>query len=284
MSAPVPAGWYPDPAGPAPDGRAQLRWWDGAQWTEHLQPAAAPAGQPGSTAAATASEGPAAYAAQTPYPGGAAGYPSTYQQPSGAVRSPLSEPILVVAQKRKLIELTNEYVVRGTDGAVVGAVAEINQSGLKKAARFVSSLDQFFTHSLEVRDSAQRPLMLLTRPAKVFKSTVLVTRPDGPEIGRIVQRNVFGKIRFGMEAGGYEVGSFNAENWRAWNFSITDHTGTEIARITKTWEGMMTTLFTTADHYVVHLHRPLVDPLLSLVVASSLTVDSALKQDDRGFN
>ena len=35
MSAPVPAGWYPDPAGPAPDGRPQLRWWDGAQWTEH---------------------------------------------------------------------------------------------------------------------------------------------------------------------------------------------------------------------------------------------------------
>ena len=165
-----------------------------------------------------------------------------------------------------------------------GAGAEINQSGLKKAARFVSSLDQFLNHSVEVRDAAQRPLMLLTRPAKVFKSTVLVTRPDGPEIGRIVQRNVFGKIRFGMEAGGYEIGSINAENWRAWNFSITDHTGTEVARITKTWEGLLTTMFTTADHYVVHLHRPLLDPLLTLVVASSLTVDTALKQDDRGFN
>ncbi len=210
--------------------------------------------------------------------------PPGHQQQTGAVRSPLSEPILVVAQKRKLIELTTEYVVQGADGVVIGAVAEINQSGLKKAARFVSSLDQFLTHSLEVRDAAQRPLMLLTRPAKVFKSTVLVTRPDGPEIGRIVQRNVFGKIRFGMEAGGYEIGSINAENWRAWNFSITDHTGTEVARITKTWEGLLTTMFTTADHYVVHLHRQLLDPLLSLVVASSLTVDTALKQDDRGFN
>jgi hypothetical protein len=32
------AGWYPDPAG-----SSNARWWDGVTWTEHLQPAAAPA-------------------------------------------------------------------------------------------------------------------------------------------------------------------------------------------------------------------------------------------------
>lgn len=29
---PIPAGWYPDPAG-----GAQRRWWDGAQWTDHFE-------------------------------------------------------------------------------------------------------------------------------------------------------------------------------------------------------------------------------------------------------
>jgi hypothetical protein len=32
---PPPPGWYQDPTGPG------LRWWDGAQWTEHQQHAAA---------------------------------------------------------------------------------------------------------------------------------------------------------------------------------------------------------------------------------------------------
>ena len=39
------------------------------------------------------------------------------------------------------------------------------------------------------------------------------------------------------------------------------------------------TVFTTADNYVVQIHRPLEDPLRSLVVASAVSVDLALKQD-----
>jgi hypothetical protein len=43
-------------------------------------------------------------------------------------------------------------------------------------------------------------------------------------------------------------------------------------------------VFTTADNYVVEIARPLEDPLRSLVVAAALSVDTALKQDARGFN
>ena len=106
----------------------------------------------------------------------------------------------------------------------------------------------------------------------------------GREIGTIVQRNVFGKIRFGFEVNGQNVGWIKAENWRAWNFSIQDHAENEVARITKTWEGLATTLFTTADSFVVHLHGQLQEPLLHLAVAAAVSVDTALKQDQRGFN
>jgi uncharacterized protein YxjI len=246
---PPPPGWYPDPAG-----GAGTRWWDGQGWTEHVQQPPPPA---------------PVQAPAPPPPGGGA---SLYEQ-----------PVLVVAQKTKLIELTNEYAVYDGNGQQIGAVVQVGQSAVKKAVRLLSNVDQFLTHRLEVRD-ARGPVLVLTRPAKFMKSRVIVQRPDGAPVGEIVQANVFGRIRFDLVAGGQLVGAIQAENWRAWDFAITDAAGTEVARITKKWEGLARTLFTTADRYVVLVHFRLPEPLASMVVASALTVDTALKQDDRGFN
>jgi uncharacterized protein YxjI len=116
-----------------------------------------------------------------------------------------------------------------------------------------------------------------------MKSRVVVADGSANEVGSIVQQNMIGKIRFGLESGGSTIGSLNGENWRAWNFNIQDQSGTEVARITKTWEGLAKTMFTTADNYVLQIHRPLEEPLRSLVVASAASVDLALKQDSRGL-
>ncbi|WP_030266675.1 phospholipid scramblase-related protein [Streptomyces violens] len=357
-----PAGWYADPQG-TPD---QLRWWDGARWTEHThqgsgqgqatgqtqqqapgtgqdqnqaqgqgqgqqygQPQQQASGQaqqhgqpqhqqgqhhqhaqaPGAQPMPQAQPQPQPYGqgapqqqpyaqpqpqpqpqpvGQPPYPGGqpqAYGYP---QQPGGAPAGPgggslFSEPVLVVNQKAKLIEMTNEYSVFDQNGNTVGSVVQVGQSTAKKVLRLVSSLDQYMTHKLEIRDAYGQPQLVLTRPAKFIKSKVLVERPDGQPVGEIVQQNAIGKINFALVVNGQQIGAIKAENWRAWNFAIVDHADQEIARITKTWEGLAKTMFTTADNYVLQIHQQLPDPLLSLVVATALTVDTALKQDARGF-
>jgi scramblase len=194
-----------------------------------------------------------------------------------------TEPVIVVNQKTKLVELTNEYRVFDQHGQTLGTVVETGQSGLRKVLRFATKLDQYLTHRLEIRDANGEVQLLLTRPAKIVKSRMIVARPDHALVGEIVQQNALGKINFSLNAGGRQVGTLKAENWRAWNFAVLDHAGTEVARITKTWEGLAKTMFTTADNYVLKIHRALEEPLRSLVVATSLTVDTALKQDSRGL-
>jgi uncharacterized protein YxjI len=268
-----PPGWYPDPFG-----RHETRWWDGSQWTEHAashgrQVVDPPTGGGHVPTVQRATE----KIVRDVQRAGAAG---TGVQGGGTI---FTEPILVVNQKAKLIEVNNEYAIYDQHARQIGAVRQVGQSLAKKAIRVLTSYDQFMTHKLQVVDGHGNVLMALTRPAKVIKSRVIVQDAMGNEVGQIVQQNAIGKIRFALESGGHTWGSINAENWRAWDFNIQDHTGIEIARITKTWEGLAKTVFTTADNYVVHIHRPLDDPLRTLVVAAALGVDTALKQDQRGF-
>ena len=266
----TPAGWFPDPQG-APQ---TLRYWDGSQWTEHTSPdqQAQAAQQVPQQAAGPDPRVQQQVHQQAGVAAGAAGGGTLF-----------TEPVLVVNQKAKLIEVTNEYKVMDQNGNQLGTVTEVGQSALKKVLRFVSSLDQFMTHRLEIRDAYGQPQLLLTRPAKFLKSRVVVSRPDGSPVGEIVQENMIGKINFAMNVDGQKVGAIKAENWRAWNFAIVDHADNEVARITKTWEGLAKTMFTTADNYVLQIHFQLPEPLLSLVVATALTVDTALKQDSRGL-
>ena len=190
-----------------------------------------------------------------------------------------TEPVLVVNQRAKLVETTNEFGVFDQHGRRLGAVVEVGQNLFRKTLRLLTNYDQYLSHRFEVRDMDGSVVMKVTRPAKTLKSRFLVTRADGTPIGEISQENVFGKIRFSFTAsGGAPIGELRAENWRAWDFSITDSGGTEVARVTKTYAGLIAEAFTTADNYVVEVYRHLADPLASMVVASALTVDTALKQ------
>jgi len=241
------ADWYPDPYG-----RAELRYWDGAVWTDHVS--------------------------------------SNGKQGTDPVATAVVKEVTNMRSDKVQQQVDRHFANAEKRGATVdrsagvgGSVRQVGQSTLKKVVRVVSSLDQFFTHHLQVVDTHNNVVLKLTRPAKFVKSRVVVEDGAGNTIGEITQKNALGKIKFGLNVGGVEMGSINAENWRAWNFNIQDANGTEIARITKTFEGVLKTAFTTADNYVVSVHHPLPDPLRQMVVAAALSVDTALKQDSRGF-
>lgn len=87
-----------------------------------------------------------------------------------------------------------------------------------------------------------------------------------------------GHARFGLEARGQRLGSIQAESTKKMDFSVQNPTGTEVARVTKTWAGWAKERFTKADNYVVQMHQPLEEPLRSLVIAAALAIDFALKE------
>jgi len=265
--------WYPDPSG-----KNETRYWDGAVWTDRVMNGGKETSD--SIGAGHVPTGDMSADKIQRQVGQQAGMGAA---PSGG-GTIFTEPILVVNQKMKLIEVNSEYAVYDQDGNQIAAVRQIGQSALKKVLRFVGNIDQYLTHRFQIVDMGGNVLLTVTRPRKFIKSRVEIGDAAGRPIGAIVQKNMMGKIRFGLVANGQDIGSLNAENWRAWNFSIQDAAGNEVARITKTWEGLAKTMFTTADNYVLQIHNPLEEPLRSLVVASALSVDTALKQDSRGFS
>ena len=281
-----PAAWHPDPTG-----RHQLRYWDGQDWTEHVSDQGVQAIDTDLTKKSTLDKIDDALSFGNRHD------PAKIQQQVGDISAAnigtgggtlFTESILVVNQKVKLIELNNQYSVFDSSGQQIASVNQVAQSTAKKLLRLVSSLDQYLTHKLEISDMKGQVVLRLTRPAKVFKSTVIVSDGADREVGRIVQENMIGKINFSLQVGQQQIGAIKGENWRAWDFRFEDASGTEVARITKKFEGITRLagskiLFTTADNYVLNIHRPLEQPLISLVVAAALSIDTALKQDARGL-
>jgi uncharacterized protein YxjI len=193
--------------------------------------------------------------------------------------SMLAEPVLIVRQKLKLVELRNRYGVFDRQGRQIGAVEQVTQSPLAFLARLFTSWDVALPMILEIRGPAG-PELLVAKPWFTWRCQV--SRADGVPLGQIVKQIRLGKARFALlDPRGAPLGEVRAENWRAKDFSVRDGGGQQVARVTKKWAGLRE-LFTDADTYVVEVSPAAVDPLRSLAVASCLVIDTIMKQKDSG--
>ncbi len=191
----------------------------------------------------------------------------------------LAEPVLIVKQKLKLVELRNRYGVFDRQGRQIGAVEQVTQSPLAFLARLFTSWDVALPMLLEIRGPAG-PELLVAKPWFTWRCQV--SRADGVPLGQIVKQIRLGKARFALlDPRGAPLGEVRAENWRAKDFSVRDGGGQQVARVTKKWAGLRE-LFTDADTYVVEVSPAAVDPLRSLAVASCLVIDTIMKQKDTG--
>jgi uncharacterized protein YxjI len=185
-----------------------------------------------------------------------------------------------VHQRRKVFEMRNQYELSDDAGQKLGAVEQIGQSPLTFIVRLLGDMDVFLPVTLSVTDAAGGEVLRLHKPW--FKYAVSVAGGDGNVIGVVRKRVRLGKAVFSVFApdGTTVLGEVKAENWRARNFRIDDATGTEVARVTKQWRGLLTEAFTDADSYAVTFESTTAEPMRSLALASALSVDLTMKQKD----
>jgi hypothetical protein len=201
-------------------------------------------------------------------------------QPQPVAGSLLAQPVLVVNQRLKLIELRNEYHVFDQQGNPIGSVRQARQSPLAFLLRLFSDLDVALPITLDFVNAAGQVELVLHKPW--FRWVCWVRQPGGAQLGTIAKQFRLGKARFALaDPRGEPLGEVRAENWRAKDFAVLDAQGREVARVSKKWAGLRE-LFTDADNYVVQVDPALSNPLRSLAVASCLAVDVIMKQKDTG--
>lgn len=185
-----------------------------------------------------------------------------------------------VHQRRKVFEMRNQYELSDEAGGKVGAVEQVGQSPFTFIVRLMSDWDVVLPVTLSVSDAVGAEVLKLVKPW--FRYAVTVSDGSGATIGVVRKRVRLGKAVFTVFGpdGTTVLGEVKAENWRARNFRIDDATGTEVARVTKQWRGLLTEAFTDADSYAVTFEATTTEPMRSLALASALSVDLTMKQKD----
>ena len=144
----------------------------------------------------------------------------------------LERDVLVIGQKAKLIEMTDEYRILDPEGVEVGSIRQEGQSKSKKLFRLVTDLGRV-PNPPPVRLRGGRHETArdrTTRQGLQVHAEDPRRRRGGPR-SSLLQDNVLGKKHFSLRGtGGELLGWIEAENWRSWDFVINDAGGAEVSR------------------------------------------------------
>ena len=130
----------------------------------------------------------------------------------------------------------------------------------------------------------------MERKGSIGKNTMVIRDSAGNEVGEVKQtKRGPNRASFELIAGGQTVASRQTGRLRAGGgFDITDLAGEVVAWVRRLHVGVIGNIGSryksSPDNYALRLARPLDDPLRTLVVATPMSVDSAINQRDDGLD
>lgn len=183
-----------------------------------------------------------------------------------------------IDEKVNFFKFANAYKIYNENGDQLGQVEQRLSIGAKILRLLINK--SMLPFKFDIVNANGQVEATITRGWTFWMTKINILDASGNMVGRIRQKFAFLKATFIIETPeGIEIAKIVGD-WKAWNFSITDNTGSEIGTITKKWNGVMKEMFTTADKYVVDL-IPAYNNSTSqkmAVLTAAITIDMALKE------
>lgn len=183
-----------------------------------------------------------------------------------------------IDEKVNFLKFTNEYKVYNETGIQIGTINQRMSAGHKFLTLLINKAMMPF--KLEITDVEGKLQATISRGWTFWMSKIMVTDPNGVEIGLIKQKFKFFKPTFIISepTSGSEIAQITGD-WKAWNFDIKNPAGQDMGKISKKWAGAMKEIFTSADKYNVSIDPNYAENNNKVaIVATAITIDMVLKE------
>lgn len=186
----------------------------------------------------------------------------------GSGSSILTEPVFTV----RLVWLgigKMEYHVLDERGSLLATARYAPEDQVGALLRFYG-LRPRTAAALQVVDVHGRDVFTVVFPGMRARAVMFIRDHDGQHVGEAVKTKGLRKARYELRAGGETVGAIQVLDSRQRGVRIEDHAGAELAAIR-----------TIDDGYSMRVHRPMEEPLRSLVVASTVALQAAIGDETK---
>lgn len=195
---------------------------------------------------------------------------------------------IFVKQQKELVEIildwetANTYTAYTENKLPLFYIIERKKGFWDAIKRFVFRSHRAF--EVDIFDSNRQTLLHIDRPFYWIWSDLTVSTSNGHKIGSVHRRfAIFSKKYTLRDEQGREFATIKSPFWRIWTFPVFNHSGKEIALITKKWAGVLKEIFTDSDAYLVEFKLTQKLPIhKSIIFAASLSIDFDYFENNQG--